>query len=239
MLATLAAALALAAPAATPADVYVLAGQSNMVGYAMNYAAEKPDPRIRLAVGARTIPARTPLVADAGYGPGIPFAKAALRPGRQVVLVMCAESGSPLALWQPGARLFDACVQKVRALRLPVRGVLFFQGESDTKTDEDAAAWAARFAVFVNAFRAKVGNVPLVFAQIVSWPATWLPGESTPERWQQVRDQQAAVTLPRARMIRTDDLPYGDDPGAHFSARSYTVIGRRFAAALRRLLCVK
>jgi hypothetical protein len=47
--------------------------------------------------------------------------------------------------------------------------------------------------------------------------------------WDVIKAQQAALQLPSATMIRTDDLPLMDE--LHFTTDSYRVIGTRFADA--------
>lgn len=162
--------------------MFVLAGQSNMVGY------PPPGP--------------APIIARALGG---------------VSYVQCAVSGSTIADWQPGQPDFDACVHTIGTSA--VTGIIFAQGESEAISGNP---WAEGFRSYVAAMRARYGPVPVVFAQTGTlWPGA--------QYQQQVRDEQANVSVPYSVMVVTTDLPTWD--GLHFTPSAYSTLGARLVSA--------
>jgi hypothetical protein len=101
--------------------VYLLMGQSNMVGVGEPTARERTaHPRIRsMDEQNQWRPARDPLHPPRGdlifgVGPGMTFARAMLqaRDGGRVGLVPCAQVVSRLARWQRGGHLYDKAVAR-------------------------------------------------------------------------------------------------------------------------------
>ncbi len=236
--------------------LYVLMGQSNMVG-----AAEIPEV---IATSANVFtfgndyrwqPASEPIDnpenqvdsvsqdADFGFGPAFTFAKTLVaEDSNQLIgLIPCAKNGSSIADWQRNLSdqtLYGSCLKRVRAASPmgEVSGILFFQGEADTIDPKqfpslrpNAEAWAENFALFAYSFRQDIGrpNIPLVYAQIGQpKDLKGLPN------WTLVQKQQESIQIPNGAMIETNDLPMG---GIHFTADSYKVIGQRFAEAINQL----
>lgn len=236
--------------------LYVLAGQSNMVG-----KAPLPDD---LSLSAnifmfgndyrwKTAAEPTDDATDqvdmishdkfTGFGPAFTFAKTLiLQNNNQFIgLIPCARSGSSITEWQRNLSdetLYGSCLKRVRAASVMgnVAGILFFQGEADTIDPQqfptlqpDAEAWAEKFALFAYNFRQDIGspNVPLVYAQL-GQPDDL---EGLPN-WTAVQQQQASLQIPNGAMIQTSDLPMD---GIHFTTDSYKVIGQRFADAIAQL----
>ncbi|MGB3787446.1 MAG: sialate O-acetylesterase [Phormidesmis sp.] len=233
--------------------LYVLVGQSNMVGVAdipkdvrtsANIYTFGNDYRWRLSNSpvddATNQVDAISIDKNAKFGPALPFAQALIEENNnQIVgLIPCAKSGSSITDWQKNPSdqsLYGSCLKRVRAASTmgTVSGILFFQGETDAVSPEkfpnlnpDPAAWAEKFATFAYSFRADVGNpsVPLVYAQL-GQPADL---EELPY-WEAVQQQQASLQIQNAAMIATQDLPM---EGVHFTAEGYKTIGERFAAAI-------
>ncbi len=261
-------------PAAPPAQVeiphdlqghlqlFALAGQSNMVGFAPLPAEQPPlarafvfgndyrwreaqepvdDPRDQVDLVSRDI---SP---DLGTGPGVAFARALLeaKPEAAIGLVPCARGATSLHEWGRAlgdATLYGSCLKRLGAAAPMgrVAGVLFFQGEADAADPAQAGNapspddYGARFTTFVENLRRDLGrpHLPLVFAQIGS---TTTPGAYP--NWAKVQEQQAALHLPCVAMIETKDLPLGDN--VHYTTASYQEIGRRFARAYQELVAAQ
>lgn len=238
--------------------LYILVGQSNMVGQAEIPEGISTSANIftfgndyRWQVGRPPVDDATGQVdlvsadLEAGFGPAFIFAKTLIeRNNNQIIgLIPCARSGSSITAWQKNPSdqsLYGSCLKRVRAASPmgTVRGILFFQGEADAIDPEaypelqpDADAWAEKFATFAFNFRSDVGNpeVPLVYAQL-GQPAAE-NREGLPN-WDAVQQQQANIQIPNGGMIATRDLPMD---GIHFTPESYQVIGQRFADAISAL----
>lgn len=234
--------------------LYVLVGQSNMVGAAELPAGIETSANIftfgndyRWAVTEPPVDSSVNQVdtisadENAGYGPAFPFARALVaQNNNQIIgLIPCARNGASITDWEKSPSdqsLYGSCLKRIRAASPmgTVEGILFFQGEADAidptqfpSLQPDATAWAEKFATFVYNFRSDIGkaDLPLLYAQLGAPDDL----EGLPN-WGDVQQQQESIQLPNAKMIVTKDLPMD---GIHFTADSYRVIGQRFADALQ------
>jgi Carbohydrate esterase, sialic acid-specific acetylesterase len=218
----------------TPDEVFVLAGQSNMLGrgFPLSDGASSDDHLLVWRKKAWKI-AADPLgdkkVDANGVGPGMTFGIGALQhlQPETVGVVMCAVSGTTISKWQPSRTVYTNCINQVRAAGGHVDGILFLQGESDAINKDDAKRWAKRFKNVLNGFRSDLGtDVPFLIGQIGTISASGFKYQKT-VREQQVKAAAAGTGL---ALITTDDLATGSD-GVHFTVDSYKTIGERFADA--------
>jgi hypothetical protein len=239
-------------------SLFILAGQSNMVGWAPLPEQQETDLMIyvfgndyrwRVAVEPVDDPYeqvdQISLDQSAAFGPSLAFASAvrSKRPEMVIGLIPCAKNSSAIIEWQRNLSdqsLYGSCLKRARAASQMGRfaGVLFFQGETDTidgnlypQFDPHAAEWSVLFSSFVNNLREDLHEpeLPVVFAQIGADP---YPEEES--NWELVKEQQRSIRLQNVAMITTDDLPSMD--GLHFTTDSYRRIGERFAAAYLELM---
>jgi Carbohydrate esterase, sialic acid-specific acetylesterase len=221
-------------PLPTPDEVFVLAGQSNMLGRGFPLSdGASSDPHLLVWRTKAWKVALDPLgdkkVAENGVGPGMTFGLGALQhlQPETVGVVMCAVGGTTISKWLPGRSVYTDCIDQVHAAGGHIDGIIFLQGESDATNQSDAEAWAKRFSSVLKGFRTDLGtDVPFVIGQIGKITASGFGYQKT------VRSQQAtaATAHPGLAMITTKDLPTGSD-GLHFSVDSYRTIGKRFATA--------
>ncbi len=236
--------------------LYVLVGQSNMVGaadvpndiktsanvftFGNDYQWKRSTEPIDDAKGQIDVISKDK---NPGFGPAFTFAKTIIaQDSNQLIgLIPCARDGSSITDWQQNLSdktLYGSCLKRVRAASPmgEVSGILFFQGEADTidpqqfpNLQPDAEAWAEKFAIFAYSFRQDIGNpnLPLVYAQL-GQPKDL---EGLPN-WGIVQQQQGNIQIPNGTMIETNDLPM---EGLHFTVDSYKVIGQRYAEAFASL----
>jgi len=238
--------------------LFILAGQSNMVGWSPIPQGERTDPRIYLfgkdyhwRIADHPIEDasnQVDVVSEnrlAGFGPGMDFAFALLesQPDILIGLIPCAKNSSGIIQWQrdlSDQSLYGSCLKRVRAASPmgEVAGILFFQGETDAADPiqypdppPHPSEWTNLFIAFITDIRNDLNqpDLPVVFAQIGS---TWAPGAYP--NWDFIMQQQASLQLHRSGMIITSDLPLLD--GIHFTTDSYRIIGRRFANAYQELV---
>jgi len=238
--------------------LFILAGQSNMVGWAPIPDGEKTDPRIyvfgkdyhwRIADHPiEDASNQVDMVSEnriAGFGPAMDFALASLDryPDILIGLIPCAKNSSAIIQWQrdlSDQSLYGSCLKRAQAASVmgEISGLLFFQGEEDAldpiqypQPEPHPGDWARLFSAFMADFRADLDqpNLPVIYAQLGSNSAL-----ADFPKWVIVKEQQASVTLPMTDMIVTDDLPLMD--GLHFTTDSYRVIGKRFAEAFWELV---
>jgi hypothetical protein len=221
--------------AAKPIHVFVLAGQSNMVGRGFPLSLASPDdPRLLVWRDGRWQKASDPLGPPgdprSGIGPGMTFGLQVLTrlPAWRVGLVMCAKGSTSIQDWHPDRPLYRACIEQVRAAGgVSPAGILFLQGERGGSVAQ-AAGWTNGFRPLHRAFRDDLGEaVPFLLGQI----GTFVGLEDAQAS---IREQQArlAATLPHTRLVRSSDLP---TEGNHYTVPAYRVLGARFATAWYRL----
>jgi sialate O-acetylesterase len=108
--------------------------------------------------------------------------------------------------WEPTG-LYNAMIAPL--LRYPLRGVIWYQGESN---ENDGEAYAPLFAALVRDWRRKMGNpeLPFVFVQLPLWGR---PSENREaDKWAVLREAQAAaLALPATGMAAALDLGEWND----------------------------
>ncbi len=111
---------------------------------------------------------------NSGAGLGLPFAVAMVEAtGVPVGLVICAHGGTSMEQWSPskkdqgGKSLYGSMLRQVKLAGGKVKGVLWYQGESDA-SDKAAPGYAKTFADFIGAVRGDLDtpDLPFYFVQI-------------------------------------------------------------------------
>jgi hypothetical protein len=237
---------------AGPADLVVVAGQSNALGFRLSGEDLPPDlrqgdPQVRIWTGQRfeTLrPGRNTGSPNnpAAWGPEVGFARAwrAAHPDRTLYVVKLARgstrlAGGPGPDWAPGSgELFADTESEVRKARRRltdagltprVRAILWMQGESDAVQPQAAAAYRANLAAAVAQMRARWGeaDTPVLIGRIApGWPQA-----------AQVRAAQAAVDAadPLTASVDTAAYPLLPD-GAHYAAAGQLRLGAELYRAL-------
>jgi hypothetical protein len=223
-------------------DLYLLAGQSNMAGRATPDDSSKTiDPKIfMLDKDGNWVPATDPVHFDkpsvVGVGPAIAFAKAMVAAtGHSIGLIPTAVGGSPIRVWEPdstylnGLHPYDDALRRTRlALKKGhLKGILWHQGESDNNT-RSAAVYMEKLKTLIQRFRTdlKSPNIPFVAGEIGYFT------KETPIN--KVIDQLPAA-VPHTAVVSAEGLTDKGDV-THFDTRSARELGRRYAAAMQKLL---
>lgn len=227
-------------------DIWVIAGQSNAVGYGHGTVVDPPMCGVSLFGGNESWRMATHPIFDptgtkypanrdsgwVGVSPWLAFGKEVLQAtGVPIGFIPAALGGSPLCAWDPGnpdgAYLYDNMVKMIEAASGAVAGMLWYQGCSDTGDDTTASTYLARFTRFIDAFRARYGaELPVITAQL-NRHLDAVP--ESDQRWAVVREaqRQAAHTIDKLAVVPTLDLPLSD--GIHNSAVGNVTLGQRFA----------
>jgi len=165
-------------------DIYILAGQSNMMGMAPLSGEPTPQNQGRLMMYTSTgewLPAKDPLsaYAIAGMGPGLWFADrmATLCPGVTVGVIMSAIGGTTLSEWMPDYSFhtpYGNMIAKARRASAygRIRGFLWYQGEAETTDPNTVLAYTQRMHVLFSAVRRDLGipDLPIIFVQLGPGP---------------------------------------------------------------------
>ncbi len=240
LVAAVAAVCLIAAPAAGTAParvlVFLLAGQSNMIGEATPDSDDTARTNVDLLVYTSSgwQPAADPLRAldgePNGVGPGVAFGRALLPRlpiGTRVGLILCAEGGTSIEQWQPNHPQYEACRDAAAASGGAVAGFFFLQGEHEAHRATGAVEWAAGFPNLERQVEADFGPIPFVLGELGSISAATYPFQAN------VRNAQAAAAQghPEITLVATDDLVVSAVDGVHFTAASDRTLGSRLADA--------
>ncbi|UCH35549.1 MAG: sialate O-acetylesterase [Armatimonadota bacterium] len=177
--------------------------------------------------GARSPDARS-------VGPGLPFGWELYRiTGVPVGLIPCARGGTSLEQWSPamkdegGKSLYGAMLRRVAAAGGRVRGVVWYQGESDANPDA-AGTYEQRFVDFVSATRADLAHpdLPFLYVQIGRFI---IPSDGRPSPWDIVREAQrlAEPRLTHAAVVPAADGTLVD--AIHLDTAAQMKVGKRLA----------
>ena len=224
--------------------IYLLMGQSNMVGRdTRSLASQVDNPRVlALNHDNQWVIAREPITWDTqkpvGQGPGIPFAVEMLKadPGITIGLVPCAVGGTPLSRWVKGADLYEACIARARiaAQSSVITGALWHQGEADTTDPDLANTYEKRLTQMFKDLRVDLDqpDLPIVVGQL----GPFLEPAKYPYL-KQVRTALENLPTDLLHVAYTDSAGLTDrGDQLHFDAASQTTFGARYAAAMQQAM---
>jgi sialate O-acetylesterase len=182
---------------------------------------------------------RNSLVADVtnwkkGAGLGLPFAVELVKElDRPIGLLACAHGGTSMDQWNPelrdegGKSLYGSMYRRVQAAGGKVKGVLWYQGESDANANA-APVFLEKFQRFVAAVREDFNdpNLPFYYVQIGAFT---IGEDQNSQWWDMVQQAQlsAEPLLENAGMVTSIDLPL-DDP-IHIGTDGLKTLGERLA----------
>jgi hypothetical protein len=222
-------------------DLWVIAGQSNAAGYGKDTIYDPSEPCVHVLrnsglwdLATHPLNESTGIVHDAnreyanpGHSPWLSFAKTVRREtGMPIGLLQTSLGGSPLQQWLPGGSLYAEMAEVIASQGGCVRGVLWYQGCSDTDSEEQSATYLERFGRFADAVRALTCDsaLPFITVQISRHVAG-----SNDRNWSVVREaqRQAARRIPNVFVIPSLDCSLSDT--IHISAVSNLALGERAA----------
>ncbi|SHG82870.1 Peptidoglycan/xylan/chitin deacetylase, PgdA/CDA1 family [Flavobacterium fluvii] len=223
-----------------PMEVYLLIGQSNMAGRGTvdTQSQITSDAVLMLDKTNNWVPAKDPVHFDkpvAGVGPAISFAQAMLKDKKntQIGLIPCAWGGSPIKVWQPGAKYFenfpyDEAIQraKIAMQKGVLKGILWHQGESDNDPKR-AEAYLEKLKTLVTNLRRDLNapSLPFVAGEI---------GYFNKENYINAIINKLPAEVENAAVVSAKDLTDRGDH-LHFDASSARELGKRYAAAMKKM----
>jgi pimeloyl-ACP methyl ester carboxylesterase len=230
-------------PAKENFHLYLLVGQSNMAGRGtVTESDRKPDPRVLMlnseglwVAAVDPLHFDKPAVVGVGLGRTFALAVADADPGVTIGLIPCAVGGSPIDSWMPGAldkatntHPWDDAMKRAHLALSSgtLKGILWHQGESDSKSGL-AAAYEAKLISLVERFRQELHapEVPFLAGQMGIFPESpWTPDKSLVDQ----AHQNLEKTVKNAAFVSAEGLHHKGDK-VHFDAESYRELGRRFA----------
>ncbi len=229
----------LAAPA-QPTDLFLLIGQSNMAGRGvLEPQDQKPIAGVYTFNKDKAwAPAIDPLHFDKPNLPGVGLGRSfasfviAQKAATSVGLIPAAFGGSALEEWTPGSPHYVNAVARAKAalaLAGPgarLRGILWHQGEADSKLEARATTYRARFATMIDQLRKDLDaeKVPVIVGQL---------GEFYADPYAKTVNEQLAMVPLSVRFsgfVSSQGLKHkGDD--VHFDSPALRELGRRYGLA--------
>ncbi|MBD3176892.1 MAG: hypothetical protein GF320_17065 [Armatimonadia bacterium] len=172
-----------------------------------------------------------------GAGLGISFGKELVRRlDVPVGLIACSHGGTSLDQWDPGLlseggrSLYGSMIRRVRAVGGKVRGLLWYQGESDANP-QAAPAYGEKLAHLIASLRSELDqpDLPVIYVQLGRFYE-----DPTPEAercWHLVRQAQLQLEpkIAPAAMVAASDLSLDDK--IHVDALGLRRLGLRMARA--------
>lgn len=171
-----------------------------------------------------------------GIGPGFFFARRMVQEtGVPIGLIPCAFGGTTQEEWDPARKdlgrdsLYGYMLWRVGLAGGRVRGLLWYQGESETMVfpGPEAGAWGDRFIAFCAAVRADLEDpdLPVLVAQLSRFEEPAASGAA----WEAIRERQRLLpeAVEHLAVVPTVDLTLSDV--IHLDYVSQRRLGRRFA----------
>ena len=230
-------------------DLWIIAGQSNSAGYGRGPCDDPPalgvhvlNNALQWALATHPLNESTDTAhpanregANSGHSPWLQCAKCLQAElGHPIGLIQTSLGGSGLGSWNPTepnpSVLFDLMVDSVGRAGGKARGVLWYQGESDTGPGL-AETYQKRFIAAVRAWR-KALKCPDLHVLTVQLNRCVGGGEPGDRLWTMVRDAQRRIPhrLKGVTVVPTLDLTLGDM--IHTSSNGNMLLGERAARAI-------
>ena len=151
-----------------------------------------------------------------GVGPGLMFGKRLRQATRRNIGLISTGKGSPIREWDPDStppgKLYTNMIDRVRASRGKVRGLIWYQGESDAITPGASKVYQAALTRFINRVRRDLGSpdLPVICVQTGRFA---YPYHSSAPDWEAVREaqRQTALQVPNVWLVSSLDLLLEDD----------------------------
>jgi hypothetical protein len=235
--------------ASAQTDIYIFAGQSNMQGAAPAAGAPAAQNASMVTmmvtntgqwVQAKPVTSAYP---GSGVGPALYFAdRMAALTGHQIGIVNAAKGGTALWQWAPdysSHSLYGTMIRLAKQAQQngTLKGLLWYQGESDTDTAADVHAYGPRMHALFQAIRQDLGaDLPIVFVQLgphdPSNPAE--PYWSSIQMVQQWIADGAPVGI---EMVTAMDLSSaGSNSPHHLNTASQVILGGRMADMMYQIM---
>jgi hypothetical protein len=175
-----------------------------------------------------------------GAGLGLPFASALVNAtGVPIGLIATAHGGTSMAQWDPakkddgGTSLYGSMLGQIKLAGGKVKGLLWYQGESDAMNSDATKAYPKAFADFIAAVRSDLHQpeLPFYYVQIGRYIRS-----GDPKDWNAVQDAERllAERVPNTAVVAVVDLELDDL--IHVGTQGLKRAGQRLAkVALREL----
>jgi lysophospholipase L1-like esterase len=216
---------------ANKTHIFILAGQSNMMGRGdtaqLPAHLKQPPENVEFYTHGR----QSQLAKYQYFGPEVQFAHAMAKifPKEKVIIIKSAASGSSIQEWMPKQALYQGLLRQVKFVsgssHPKIEAIIWMQGETDARNETTASAYANNLSQLITHLRQdlQAENVPFLIGQINQKDPNF-PMEK------QVRTAQAHVANMNSHtlLVSNDGLSKIYDK-VHYDAKGLVELGRRFA----------
>jgi hypothetical protein len=226
-------------------EIFILAGQSNMQGCG-NFGNHPvlQDDKILCFKDGTWQKALEPLHdykckvwPDGGAGLAMCFGLRLLenKPDSTIGFIPCALSGSSLAQWQPGEELFENAVNKaltgLNKCSGKISGILWHQGEAESRDKERAETYYNRLENTINGFRKAFDrDLPVVVGEL-----GYFVKSNADLPYSDVVNaalRKIASNIRHVGLVSVEGLTCNDrHDNTHFDTASLRILGLRYAQA--------
>jgi len=226
-------------------DLWVIAGQSNAVGYGREAIIDPPELGVHtLKNNEKWTLATHPLndstssrhpmncdIPNPGHSFCLSFAKILKRNlGYPIGLIETALGGSPLARWNPAEKgdLYKNMLHCIGLAGGKVKGILWYQGCSDTD-EKGSASYGSRFKNTILRWRKDLKDDGISILTVQLNRVYGIEDKAVDRGWSRVREaqRQAALKLNNVFITSAIDLPLSDT--VHISSAGNMILGERMA----------
>lgn len=226
--------------------VYILAGQSNMMGKGKTHQLPAHLKRQPHNVEFYYQGRKRELGKFSHFGPEVSFAHEVSRkfPNDKHIIIKHVATGTSISHWLPGSPLFDGLLRQRGFVKVAananelaqkiankkVEAIIWMQGEKDARSKSNANHYESNLKRFIMGVRRKLNSPRSIF----------IMGQVNPEdpafhmletvNKAQVNTQRA---LPRVKLVSTEGLGKIYDH-VHYNTKGQIELGKRFAKAYAR-----
>jgi len=168
-----------------------------------------------------------------GAGLGLPFAKdLAQKTGVPIGLLPCAYGGTSMDQWNPALKkegnksLYGAMMKRIALAGGKVKGVLWYQGESDANPG-GSPIYFDKFKTMILAIRSdlKQPDLPFYLVQI----GRFVVNGGSPDDWNKVQDAERQIELQVPQTGAVAAIDQDLDDLIHVDTKGQIVVGHRLA----------
>ena len=172
--------------------------------------------------------------AQGGVGPALFFAKHLLKyVDRPIGLISCGV-GSPISKWNPALKdrgtksLYRNMLNQVAAAGGEIKGIVWYQGESDALTAGAADDYERAFLNLVDSIRRDTASpeLPFIYVQIGRFSH---PYRDHARNWEKIREVQRRVAVQRKHMHMVSAVDLVLEDSIHLGFEGYQRLGPRLA----------
>jgi len=136
--------------------------------------------------------------------------------------------------WDPALKnqrmesLYGAMIERIEMVGGRIRGLIWYQGESDALTAGAEEKYEARFLNLIDSFRKDIGipDLPIIYVQTGRFVH---PYESRAHGWEAIRDIQRRVASQRKHLYMVSAIDLTLEDAIHLGFEGYQRLGPRLA----------